>query len=76
MKKKKKKMKANDKLILKVNSISQVKQILNELIQNNNYHTNLTKLGHEQTKQSQSMKLPETDTELKDKEVENQTKKL
>ena len=76
MKKKKKKKKANDKKNLKLNSKSQVKQILNKLIQNNNYHTNLTKLGHEQTKQSQSIKLPETDTELKDKEAENQTKKL
>ena len=68
----------NDKLSVKVNSISQVKQISNELIQDNNYYTNLTKLGHEQTEQSQSIKLKvsETDTESKDKEVENQTKKL
>ena len=69
---------SNDKLNVKVNSISQVKQISNELIQDNNYYTNLTKLGHEQTEQSQSIKLnvSETDTESKDKEVENQTTKL
>ena len=62
----------NDKLSVKVNSISQVKQISNELIQDNNYYTNLTKLGHEQTEQSQSRKLKvsETDTESKDNEVE------
>ena len=35
---------SNDKLNVKVNSISQVKQISNELIQDNNYYTNLTKL--------------------------------
>ena len=64
---------SNDKLNVKVNSISQVKQIFNELIQDNNYFTNLTKLGHEQTEQSQSIKLKvsETDTESKNKEVEN-----
>ena len=58
---------SNDKLNVKVNIISQVKQIFNELIQDNNYFTNLTKLGHEQTEQSQSIKLKvsETDTESK-----------
>ena len=63
----------NDKLNVKVNIISQVKQIFNELIQDNNYFANLTKLGHEQTEQSQSIKLKvsETDTESKNKEVEN-----
>ena len=62
---------SNDKLNVNVNSISQVKQISNELIQDNNYYTNLTKLGHEQTEQLQSIKLKvsETDTESKDKEV-------
>ena len=69
---------SNDKLNVNVNSISQVKQISNELIQDNNYYTNLTKLGHEQTEQSQSIKLKvsETDAESKDNEVENQIKKL
>ena len=43
---KSKEMIPNDKLSVKVNSISQFKQISNELIQDNNYHTNLTKLGH------------------------------
>ena len=63
---------SNDKLNVKVNSISQVKQISIELIHDNNYYTNLTKLGHEQTEQSQSRKLKvsETDTESKDNEVE------
>ena len=61
---KSKEMISNDKLNVKVNSISQVKQISNELIQGNNYYTNLTKLGHEQTEQLQSIKLKvsETDT--------------
>ena len=64
---------SNDRLNVKVNSISQVKQIFNELIQDNNYFTNLTKVGHEQTEQSQSIKLKvsETDTESKNREVEN-----
>ena len=63
---------SNDQLDVKVNSISQVKQISNELIQGSNYYTNLTKLGHEQTEQLQLIKLKvsETDTELKNKEVE------
>ena len=66
----------NDKLNVKVNSILQVKQISNELIQDNNYHTNLTKLGYEQTEHSQPIKISETGTESTDKEVENQTNKL
>ena len=49
----------NDKLNVKLNSISQVKQISNKLIQDNNYHTNLTKLGHEKTEQSQPIKVTE-----------------
>ena len=48
----------------------------NELIQDKNYHTNLTKQRYQQTEQSQPMQIPETDTEPKQKEVENQTKKL
>ena len=31
---------------MNVNIIPQFKQISNELIQDNNYHTNLRKLGH------------------------------
>ena len=74
---KSKEITGNGKLSVKVNSLSQVKQISNELIiQDNNYHTNLTKLGHEQREQSHPIKAPETGTESKDKEVENQTKKL
>ena len=41
---KSKEMIGNHQLNVKVNSISQVKQISNELIQDNNYHTNLTRL--------------------------------
>ena len=74
---KSKEITGNGKLSVKVNSLSQVKQISNELIiQDNNYHTNLTKLGHEQREQSHPIKASETGTESKDKEVENQTKKL
>ena len=62
----------NGKLNVKVNSILQFKQIPKEPIQNN-YHTNLTMLGHEQTEQSQPIKIPETGTESTDKVVENQT---
>ena len=47
----------NDKLNIKVNSISQVKQISNELIQDKNYHTNLRELGHKQTEQLQPIKV-------------------
>ena len=47
----------NDKLSIKVNSISQVKQISNELIQDKNYHTNLRELGHKQTEQLQPIKV-------------------
>ena len=72
---KSKEMIDNDKLNVKVNSILQVKQIPNEPIQNN-YHTNLTILGHEQTEQSQPIKIPETGTESTDKEDENQINKL
>ena len=53
----------NDKLNVEVNSISQVKKISNKLIQDNNYHTNRTKLEHEQTEQSQRIRIPETGTE-------------
>ena len=75
---KSKEMVGNDKLNIGLNeqvSKSQVKQISNELIQDNNYNTNLTKQGHEQTEQPQPIKALETNIELKDKEVENQTKK-
>ena len=60
---------SNDKLNVKINTISQVKQISNELIQDNNYYTNLTNSGHKQAEQSQLIKLKvsETDTESKDK---------
>ena len=69
---------SNDKLNVKVNSILQVKQISNELTQDNTYFTNLTKPGYEQNEQSPSIKLKvsETDTESKSKKVENQTNKL
>ena len=66
----------NDKLNVKVNNILQVKQISNEFIQYNNYYTSTTKLSHEQREQSQSIEIPETEIESKDKQVENQTNKL
>ena len=43
-----KEMIGNYRLNVKVNIISQVKQISNELIQDSNYHTNQTKPGHDQ----------------------------
>ena len=66
----------NDKLNVKLNSILQVKQISNELIQGNNYHTNLTKLGHEKTEQSQPIKILGAGPESRGKEAENQINKL
>ena len=72
---KSKEMIGNHKLNVKVNSISQVKQISNELIQDNNYHTNLTKLGHEQRKQLQPTKILERGTASTDKENELKPKK-
>ena len=66
----------NDKLNVKVNSILQVKQISNEFIQYNNYHTSTTKLSHEETERSQPIEIPEAGIESTEKEVENQTNKL
>ena len=61
----------------KLESSSQVKQqISDELIQENNYHTKIRKEGHLKTEQSQPIKILDVDTETKNKEVENQTKKL
>ena len=73
---KSKEMIGNHKLNVKVNSISQVKQISNELIQDNNYYTNLTRLGHEQREQLQPTKILERGTASTDKENETQTKKI
>ena len=42
----------------------------------NIYHTNLTKQRYLQTEQPQAIKILDTDTEPKDKESENQPKKL
>ena len=61
-----KEMIGNYRLNVKVNIISQVKQISNELIQASNYHTNPTKPGHDQIEQSQPIRIPETDIESKD----------
>ena len=58
-----KEMIGNYKLNAKVNIISQVKQISYELIQDNNYHTNQTKPGHEQIEESQPIRIPEIDIE-------------
>ena len=73
---KSKEMIGNHKLNVKVNSISQVKQISNELIQDNNYYTNLTRLGHEQREQLQPTKILERGTASTDKENETQTKTI
>ena len=70
---------SNDKINIGLNKqeiISQVKQISNKLIQDSNYHTNLIRLGHKQTEKSEPIKIPETCTKSKNKEVKNQTKKL
>ena len=57
-------------------STSQVKQqISDELIQENDYHTNIRKQRHLKTEQSQQIKNADVDTETKGKEVENQIKK-
>ena len=56
---------------MNVNIIPQFKQISNELIQDNNYHTNLRKLGHYQ---SQPIKISEIGTQSTDKEALSQTK--
>ena len=61
----------------KQENTSQVKQqISDELIQENNYHTNIRKQRHLKIEQSQQIKTPDVETETKSKEVENQTKKL
>ena len=73
---KSKEMIGNHKLNVKVNSISQVKQISNELIQDNNCHTNLTRLGHEQKEKLQPTKILERGTASTDKENETQTKTI
>ena len=60
----------------KQESSSQVKQqISGKLIQENDYYNNIKKQMHLKTEQSQEIKTPDIDTEIKSKEVENQTKK-
>ena len=61
----------------KQESSSQVKQKMSdELIQRSDYHTNIRKQRHLKTEQSQQIKTPDVDAETKNKDVENQTKKL
>ena len=51
-------------------------QIFDELIPENDYHAKIRKQRQLKTEQSQQIKLPDVDTETKNKEVENQNKKL
>ena len=64
---KSKEMISNQEFNVKVNSISEVKQISNELIEDTNYHTNLTRLGHEQREHLQPTKIPERGTASTDR---------
>ena len=77
---KSKEMTGNDNINIGLNkqeSASQTKQTSHELIQDNNYHNNLSKQRHIQTMQLQLIKIPSTkDTQLKDKDFETQNKKL
>ena len=61
----------------KQESSSQMKQqIPAKLIQENYYHTKISKRRQLKTELSQQIKIPDVDTETKNKEVENQNKKL
>ena len=57
-------------------SSSQVKQIYDELIQENDYHTKIKNQRQLKTEQSQQIKIPDVDTKAKSKKVEDQNKKL
>ena len=54
----------------------QVKQIYDELIQENDYHTKIKNQKQLKTEQSQQIKIPDVDTETKSKKVEDQNKNL
>ena len=57
-------------------SSSQVKQIYDELIQENYYYTKVRNQRQLRTEQSQQIKIPDVDTETKSKKVEDQNKKF
>ena len=54
----------------------QVKQIYDELIQENDYHTKIKNQRQLKTEQSQQIKIPNVDTETKSKKVEDQNQKF
>ena len=57
-------------------SSSQVKQIYDELIQENDYHTKIKNQRQLKTEQSQQIKIADVDTETKSKKNEDQNKKF
>ena len=57
-------------------SSSQVKQIYDELIQENDCHTKIRNQRQLKTEQSQQRKIPDVDTVTKSKKVEDQNKKF
>ena len=57
-------------------SSSQVKQMYDELIQENYYYTKVRNQRQLRTEQSQRIKIPDVDTETKSKKVEDQNKKF
>ena len=57
-------------------SSSQVKQIYDELIQENDYHTKIKNQRQLKTEQSQQIKIPNVDTETKSKKVEDRNQKF
>ena len=57
-------------------SSSQVKQIYDELIQENDYHTKISSQRQLKTEKSQQIKISDVDTETKRKKVEHQNKKF
>ena len=57
-------------------SSSQMKQIYDELIQENDYHTKIKNQRQLKTEQSQQIKIPDVDTETKSKKVEDQNMKF
>ena len=50
---------------------SQLKQIYDELIQGNDYHTKIRNQKQLKTEQSQQIKIPDVDTKTKSKKVED-----
>ena len=57
-------------------SSSQVKQIYDELIQENDYHTKIRNQRQLKTEHSQQIKIPDVEKETKSKKVEDQKRSL